>query len=586
MPRFRQKLALAFGLILVLATLCTDLFVTRIIGEHLRQELIANVSAQAQLIAALVPPSAPGKPATTKLQPLVRKLAQATRCRVTLIDRSGAVLADSDVETPRLASLENHAGRPEVREALEGRSSYSMRWSSTLGEDLLYAAAPIAAGAGVARVAMPLTEVRKRVNETRQAIAYVSLGMLFLAVVAVFWLSRSVTRPVDEMSRVANKLTEADYSVRVRNLGNDELGQLGRTLNLLAGKIQATVTELSREKSQLSTILSHIVEAVIAISADGRVMAVNPSFSALFGLDAEAAAGKPSIEAVRHAPLNALLTAVLRERRAHVEEVSVFTPEERLFEAQAVPLSEEGRPAGALLVLHDITRLRRLEQVRREFVANVSHELRTPLASIKGFAETLRDGAVDDTAHRMEFIEAIEKDAERLTALVDDLLDLSAIESGQRRLALEPVSIIEEARKAAAGLQPLAKRSGVTIKIEDASDLPPVQSDRAQLGQVLRNLLDNAVKFNRTGGTVTVTATVSGAQMVLSVSDTGTGIPPEDLPRLFERFYRVDKARSREIGGTGLGLSIVKHIAESHGGSVEVLSRLGEGSIFRVRLPL
>lgn len=279
---------------------------------------------------------------------------------------------------------------------------------------------------------------------------------------------------------------------------------------------------------------------------------------------------------------------ILQRLRRAAEKLADGDYSARVPEMGAGELGKLGRALNLLAdkVQEDLSRMRRLEELRREFVANVSHELKTPLTSIKGFAETLRAGAIDDPAHRMEFLAAIESDAQRLAALVDDLLDLSAIESGRRKAVLEPVSLLEVAHEAAAGLKTLADRQGVTLRVYDNPELPLVRADRKQISQVLRNLLENAVKFNREGGSAVVRAEAGSTEAVILVTDTGSGIPKEDLPRLFERFYRVDKARSRDVGGTGLGLSIVKHIIESHGGSVEVSSRLGEGSIFRVRLPL
>lgn len=278
----------------------------------------------------------------------------------------------------------------------------------------------------------------------------------------------------------------------------------------------------------------------------------------------------------------------LRRLRQVTEKLAAGNYTERVLRPGAGESGKLGRALNLLAdkVQEDIARMRRLEELRREFVANVSHELKTPLTSIRGFAETLRAGAVDDPAHRLEFLEAIESDAQRLTALVDDLLDLSAIESGRRKAVLEPVSILDIAREAAARLKPLAERRGVTLRVYDNPELPLVKADRGQIGRVLRNLLENAVKFNREGGSAVVRAEADAEEAVILVTDTGSGIPKEDIPRIFERFYRVDKARSSDAGGTGLGLSIVKHIVEGHGGCVDVQSRLGEGSIFRVRLPL
>lgn len=352
----------------------------------------------------------------------------------------------------------------------------------------------------------------------------------------------------------------------------------------LADQNQAVLAELSRDKAQLTTILANIAEGIIAVDSQGRVIAANPALCALLSVDPASVISRPFFESIRHARLSELLSGVIKEEHIKVDEISIFSPDERLFEAHAVPLREGGRIAGALLVLHDITKLRHLERMRRDFVANVSHELRTPLASIRGFAETLRDGAVDDKEHRGEFLEEIEKGAEQLSALVDDLLDLSAIESGHRQPILEPVALLALAQETAATLRPLAERKKIHIEVV-RSDIPHVRADRTQIRRVFLNLIENAVKYNKETGEVAISARVAGKYVEVSVSDTGSGIPEEDLPRVFERFYRVEKARSRELGGTGLGLAIVKHIVEVHSGKVTVESRLDEGSTFRFTLP-
>jgi two-component system phosphate regulon sensor histidine kinase PhoR len=363
-------------------------------------------------------------------------------------------------------------------------------------------------------------------------------------------------------------------------MGSDERALLGETLNALAERVEETVGELSRDRSRLAAVLDQMAEGVVAVDAEGRVLLINPALSRLLALDAAQARGRGYLESLRHRGLAELVGEVLLTGRPGAREMRLFAPEELVFDAHAAPLSQAGRSAGALVVLHDITRLRRLEQIRRDFVANVSHELRTPLASIKGYAETLRDGALDDKKHRLEFVTTIEEQAVHLTKLVDDLLDLSAIESGHRppRLAsgaLRP--LLESAAKEAA---PSAADRKVRVVPRPPEGLPAASFDADQIRQVLANLVSNAVKYSEPGGLVELSATVVDGEIVVSVRDEGVGIPDADLPRVFERFYRVDKSRTREEGGTGLGLAIVKHLVEAHGGRVWVASRQPGGSTF------
>ena len=357
----------------------------------------------------------------------------------------------------------------------------------------------------------------------------------------------------------------------------DEIAAASRRLK---AQVDETVAELSRDKGRLAAVLDQMAEGVVAVDAAGRVLLVNPALSNLLGIDPVQARGRSYIESLRHRGLAELIGEVLRGAAAGPREVRVFSPEELVFDAHAAPLAQDGRPAGALVVLHDITRLRRLEQVRRDFVANVSHELRTPLASIKGYAETLRDGALDDKAHRLEFVSTIEEQAVHLTKLVDDLLDLSSIESGHRAPKLAAADLGPLLDAAAREAAPRAGERKIVVSSRLAADLPRVLFDAGQIRQVLANLIDNAVKYSENGGAVELAASLVDGDVVVSVRDEGIGIPDADLPRVFERFYRVDKARTREAGGTGLGLAIVKHLVEAHGGRVWVVSRQPGGSTF------
>ncbi|MBI5630063.1 MAG: PAS domain-containing protein [Elusimicrobia bacterium] len=411
------------------------------------------------------------------------------------------------------------------------------------------------------------------------------LGLLGACALGIWRHCSSLAASLREIFGVVERLGLGDRSARVRRLpaGDPELGEL---INNLAEKISVSWSEFSKERLQLSAVLSNIAEAIVGVDSHGLIIALNPALAALFSADRGAALGRPFVEILRHARLQELLSEVMKEGTGRSEEVTVFTPEEKIFEAHAVALVLEGQGRGALIVLHDITRLRRLERMRREFVANVSHELRTPLAAIRGFAETLREGGLKDSEHGPEFVEGIEREAERLSALVEDLLDLSAIEAGHRLPVKVPVSILVLACEAAASLAPMAERRKIRVHVEAEAVPIEVRADRSQIKQVLANLIDNAIKFNRERGRVEISAAVEGKFLKVVVSDTGPGMAREHLPRVFERFYRADDARSRELGGTGLGLAIVKHIVESHGGSAGVESAPGEGSSFFFTLPL
>ena len=565
-----------------------DLLLTRALRRQFIDEVTSNLITQAGMIETQLTVAAFIKPTGDQLQRLARQYGRVCNCRITFVREDGTVVADSSQPDGEIVRMENHKDRPEIISALAGQAGQSIRHSETIHQGMLYAATPLrfdGSVRGAVRVSISLAQVERKIAGLRGTIATITVVMILAAILVSLWISSSISQPLAEMSRIAEKLAQGDYSARVRSRLSDEHGQLGATLNLLAEKIQASIESLSQEKTHLSAILSNMTEAVVAVDETGRVLAVNPALTRLFAIQPQDSVGKPFLEVIRNNSLSALLNAVIKGSARQRDEVKVLAPEEAVFEAQAVPLLLEGRCIGALLVLHDITRLRQLEQVRKEFVANVSHEIKTPLASIKAFTQTLRAGANDDPANREEFLEIIEKDVDRLTRLVDDLLELASIESGRRAPNFEPLALAPTARGVAASLAPLADRKRVHVDIRIPEDLPPVRADKGQLRQVLTNLLDNAIKFNKDEGRVTVTASAERHIVTVAVQDTGSGIPAENLPRLFERFYRVDKARSRELGGTGLGLAIVKHIVDAHGGLMSVESAPDRGSTFRFTLP-
>ena len=587
--KFSRRLSVAFCFTSVAAVVSTSYLVANYFQKAFLAELTQTLSTTAAVAQAQTDKALFTRRDVPQLQALSRYLSEAASARISFIADDGTVLGDSAVALEGLRTLENHRTRPEVAAALAGGKSGDARRSHTTGERLLYAAVPArdASGkvVGVVRAAYPLNKIEAKIQRIRRGTALLSIVVLFIAVVIALALASTLSRPVREMSEVATRLAEGDYDARVASEGDDEHGRLAETLNLLARQVQLKVQELLRDKSQLSAILSNMTEAVVALDASGRIIAVNPALTRAFGLDPSGAQGKQFLEVLRHNQLDQLVRAVLSDQKPRVEEVRTFVPEERIFEAQVAPLYEAGRFSGTLVVLHDITRIRRLEQVRRDFVANVSHELRTPLASIRGFAETLEMGAISDPKNAAEFVGSILKQADRMTALVEDLLDLTAIESGERVPVLEPVSIKDLLDDVVAGLKPLAGRRKLELRSNAPDGLPPAAGDRNQLRQIFVNLLENALKFTQ-AGSVSVNAALSGNRIAVAVIDTGIGIPSQDLDRIFERFYRVDKARSREMGGTGLGLSIVKHLIETHAGSVSVESSVGKGSTFTVSLPI
>jgi len=414
------------------------------------------------------------------------------------------------------------------------------------------------------------------------------LRILFLPILLLSWLigrtlARPLTRSIEEMTAVARELARGRLQQRVAIQSRDELADLGRVLNQMAADLETRMSEVSEDRVRLQAILSSMVEGVLVLDRENRILLMNAAAERMFQLQSSTAIGRPLIEVFRHHPLHQLVQKIREDQEDQSGEMVVFMPEERVFTVQA----SIARTAGiaAVLVFHDVTRLKRLERVRKDFVANVSHELRTPLTSIKGYIEALIDGAKDDPQKCAEFLVIIQKHADQLNALLTDLLQLSTIESGQYQWRRGSVSVSGLIEKAVHLLRPSAEKKNQALSVSSPEGVGLVTGDADRLTEVFINLLDNAIKYTPERGTITIETESGESQVKISISDTGIGIPSKEMPRIFERFYRVDRARSREMGGTGLGLAIVKHIVEAHGGRVAVESRMGQGSRFTVTLP-
>ncbi len=510
---------------------------------------------------------------------------ERSQAQVTVINPQGVVLADSqhDPET-----TENHANRPEVRQAYAGRVGSSIRHSATLNRDLCYLALPTHYGGQpgyVLRLALPLEDVHAATRALHLRILEASLVAALVALVMAYFFSRSFTERINRLRSFAENLVDVPASANPPLTADDELGALGRSLHQTAAQLRQFVDRLSLESARREAILSSMVEGVLAVDGELRVTFCNDSFARLIWAGRPIPEGVPLVELVRDPGLMEMISGVLQSGQSLKQRLQLPAAEGHSFEVQIAPLSAtSGR--GAIAILHDITDLERLERVRKDFVANVSHELRTPLTAIRGYAETLLEGALEDKENNRRFVEIIKAHAIRLSNIAADLLVLSELESGKAPAETERVSIRAAVQSALRAVESEARVRGVTLVTGKLGDVE-VTGDRVRLEQALVNLLYNGVKFNRPGGEVRVEADrTDDGHARIAIADTGIGIPSEDLSRVFERFYRVDKARSREVGGTGLGLSIVKHIAERMNGTIEVESALGKGSTFTLRLPV
>ncbi|MFZ3012709.1 MAG: ATP-binding protein [Nitrospira sp.] len=543
------------------------------------------------------PPST--HPTPSALQETARDLGNRASARVTLVAADGTVLADSTARDGDVPAIENHKSRPEIQQALSTGHGKDIRPSHTTGERTMYRAVllrqPQNAAPIAVRVGLPMVIADRETSELKQRL-FLALGVAFLvALMLSVWLAHSITRPLSDIASAARQLSSGHQTIPIRTTAQDEVGILATTLNDMASQLHAKIDELSEDRAQLLAVLTSMVEGVMVLDYRGHVLQINPALERMFGISRVEARGRPCAELFRHQQLNDLVTTILRSPAPYEDEI-VLPLTGRCLQIEASPAGgERESEACIVLVFHDITEIRRLEKIRKDFVANVSHELRTPLTSIKGYVEALLDGAKDDPVASTKFLEIILKQSDRLNLIIEDLLELSKIESGRVSLKEEPLELRSVVDRTLSMIKPIADKKRHRLVTSVDPSLPPVAGDDGRLVQVLTNLLDNAIKYTPEGGTITVGAALApsignaeplAGAIELTVTDTGIGIPEEDRPRVFERFYRVDKARSRELGGTGLGLAIVKHIVEGHGGQVWVEANHPQGSRFVVRLPV
>ena len=528
-----------------------------------------------------------GHPDAAEINRLSHDLAKKTGLRITVIGPGGTVIGESDKPENELKNIENHLHRPEIQQALREDIGSATRHSDTVGVDLMYVAVPVRNDSlvGIVRVAMPLVEIQHTTARVLHTVALASVLVGLATAPILYWLSRRVTRPILQMREVAGRVARGDFTEKAPARVSGELGELANALNDMSSQLAARIRELSDEKADLSAILAGMTEGVLVVRPDGRIRLTNQALRSQFGIDGEAV-GKTVLEAFRNVTLQELVTDVIHEGDVAARELTFQTPNERTYELSATRLQgDQGVLTGVIVVFHDITRMRQFENTRKEFVANVSHELRTPLSIIKGYVETLLDDQPPDEQTARQFLQTVQRHSLRLEALIADLLSISALESQQARLNFEPVSMHAATQSVVDELARQASERNVAVASEIPETIPAVRADARRLHQVLFNLLDNAIKYTPSGGHVTIRASEKDGFIETAVADDGPGIGPEHLPHVFERFYRVDKARSRELGGTGLGLSIVKHIVQSHTGRAWAESQLEKGSTFYFTLP-
>jgi two-component system, OmpR family, phosphate regulon sensor histidine kinase PhoR len=580
--RIFLKLLAAFALVIAAATVTFDFSIDHAWRDSLFQQIDLNLRQKTQMFAnhvngvgalsLLDPKQAAGSPQLARLQSIVAEDGRAAGARATIIDSQGKVWADSEADP---AIMENHAQRPEFVAALKGTVGTDTRRSRTVGVPFLYIAAPVAGGA--VRLAYPLSDVEAAVTRVRRHLFLGSLLAFIVALLISGVAARSTARRLHRIVGFADRIAAGDLAARIEETSEDEIGQVATSLDTTARHLEESFAALQTSQRQLETLLNSMQDAVIAVSADDRVQWANQTMDKL--VPQRTRKNAPLVETVRDPDFLTAVRGASEARKVFTARAASIVPG-RTFDVTAAPMPG----GGAVAVLRDLTETERIEKTRRDFIANVSHELRTPLTSIQGYTETLLDSGSDNN-HSRDFLEIIRKSALRMSRLTEDLLTLARVESGEQRFDIQPSAPADLLEEAVQSFREIARAQNVELKVEDHASAQ-VGADPEAIHQVFSNLVDNALKYAQSGGRIILGARPVAESVEFYIQDFGPGIPSEHLPRLFERFYRVDKARSRESGGTGLGLAIAKHIVLAHGGTIRAQSDLNHGSTFLFTLPL
>jgi len=553
---------------------------------YLYEKIKTAITKEVLLAKLFLEEDFPGYPRFKKISDISINVGEVIDARVSIIGLDGTVLGDSDLDPEGLEEVENHIDRPEIRMALLSGIGESRRYSTTVRKDMLYIAAVLGRNepVGFVRAAVPLTDIETVSLRLRKILVLALFAAFGVSIAASFLAALFITRPIKKISAGAMDIARGDFDKKIYSASNDEISDLAAAFNNMSDEVRGRIREITAQRARLEAVLLSMSDGVIVVDSKGNIILVNRALTEMFGVN-EDVRGKKPLEVIRNVEVQGLADRLLRGGVSSEKKEIALVPEEKVVVINGTPIVRDTITRGAVMVFHDITEMRRLEGIRRDFVANVSHELRTPASNIRGFAETLASGALEDKENAMEFVKIIEENSDRLVRLIEDLLALSKIESGKAHLKLEKCS----AREVISGVEREIKKQAAAKQIKLENGLKDkdlfILADQGMIFQALFNLVDNAVKYTGKQGTVTILAKETKGFIEIEVKDNGPGIPEEHIERIFERFYRVDKSRSRETGSTGLGLSIVKHIAEEHKGLVRVESEPGKGSSFFLSIP-
>ena len=591
---FRSRLLLSFWGVLFLALLLPSLYYRQILSADIEADTRANAVRQLNLAYWLSSQEQPFK-TVASLQQWCKTLGDHLEIRITFVAADGTVLADSKVAFSRVPAMDNHANRPEIIQAYKEELGTSSRYSTTLGRHLIYAAREIDARgiipSGVIRVAVPFSEVRKRLDNLSKNFIFIIVLTFSATIFLSYLLVRQLEIPIQRMIRAAEAIESGDYRERIRRYPGKEFSPLAQAINQMAERIDDHIKTITEQKQQLGAILDGMSEGVMVLDSNGKIKTTNKALSIIIP-DLSTAVGRRPLEVVRSHELQRACDQVIsgdHESELQPLRLEIFLGPGRVFEVNIVQLGCQEEGIGAIVVFHDISELKRLEKVRRDFVANVSHELRTPLTSIKGYAETILTEGSEDSESAREFLEIILKHSNHMSNMVDDLLQLARLEAREQSIEFKSVNAVDALNSAWLDCSSLAGERSINLENLLPEEGVLVRADSEQLEQVFRNLLENAVKYGPLGGTVTIACDFDPVMATFQVTDQGPGIPIQDQPRIFERFYQVEKDRANHNDSTGLGLAICRHIIQNHGGRIWVESPpQGEtrGSAFFFTLPL
>jgi two-component system, OmpR family, phosphate regulon sensor histidine kinase PhoR len=574
------KIILPLSLLILVSLGALGFYIASSVRNSQLEQLRTDLLGKARLVAESALPDFNDPANRPRLASLAVAAGNEIGARVTLIAADGTVLGDSR-DSPAL--MENHSNRPEVQQALASGRGESTRFSTTESQNFMYIAVPISNQGnilGVARVALPTTEVERLTGSTVMTVTWSMLIVALLIIAAAAVIVRMILHSVRQVTRAAVRISSGQFDLRIPIHSSDELGRMGQAFNKMSASLKETLTAISDEKNKLLTILETMADGVILTDSQGHIMLSNQASRGMFSFQQKAAAGKPLIEVIIHHEIDDLLKKCLKTGLKQIAQVDTLSG--RFLRVIAAPLNSQ--PPGALLLFQDLTEMRSLQTMRRHFIGNVSHELRTPLAGIKAVVETLQDGAIDDRRTALDFLDRIDHEVDNLTQIVNELIEISRLESGKADLRRQPFDLNQLIRQVMNHLEPQAERKKISLISDLQEHQALLNADRDRLRQVVTNILHNAIKFTPEGGKITLSTRATPAEVTVAVTDTGIGISREDLPHIFERFFKADRSRSAE--GSGLGLAIARHIVQAHGGEIRVQSQEGRGSTFSFTLPL